>query len=376
MTRVAVVGAGPAGLAVAAQLTDAGVPAVVLEQGSQVGASWRGRYDRLRLHTARRLSGLPGAAFPRRYGRWVPRDGVVSYLEDYAARNALDVRLETPVLRLERSDGGWRLATASGDIAADRVVIATGNSRRPFLPEWPGRDEYTGELIHASDYRNPAPYRDKHVLVAGGGNSGAEIAVDLVEGRAASVRLSLRTPPQVFPRQALGIPAQAIGICVPHLPLPVADRLLSVLQRVFVGDLSRFGMPKPWVRPYSDYLARDVIPILDVGLIGLLRRGEVGIVTAIESFAGGAVILADGTRATPDAVIAATGYRRELEPLVGHLGVLDPSGRPLVRGADTHPAAPGLHFIGFDNPLGGSLRALGGQARAIARAARPVALVR
>jgi putative flavoprotein involved in K+ transport len=370
VTRVVVVGAGPAGLAVAAQLKDAGVPAVVLEQGAQVGASWRGRYDRLHLHTARRLSGLPGAAFPRRHGRWVSRDGVVSYLEDYAVRSALDIRLDTPVLRLERSDGGWRLATAEGEVDGDRVVIATGNSRRPYLPEWPGRDEYAGELTHAAGYRNPGPYRGRHVLVAGGGNSGAEIAVDLVEGGAASVRLSLRTPPQIFPRQALGIPSQAIGICVPHLPLPVADRLLAVLQRVFVGDLARFGVPQPRLRPYSDYLARDVIPILDVGLIALLRRGEVEIVSAVESFSDGAVVLADGRRVTPDAVIAATGYRRALEPLVGHLGVLDPGGRPLVGGASTHPAAPRLHFVGFGNPFGGSLRALAGEARAIARVAR------
>ena len=110
-------------------------------------------------------------------------------------------------------------------------MIATGYNRRPFLPEWTGRDDYAGELVHAASYRSPAPYRGKHVLVVGAGNSGAEIAVDLVEGGAASVRLSVRTPPQIFPRQALGIPSQAIGICLPHLPIPVADRLLAALQR-------------------------------------------------------------------------------------------------------------------------------------------------
>ena len=307
MTRTAVVGAGPAGLAVAAELKDAGVPAVVLEGASQVGASWRAHYDRLHLHTARTLSGLPGAGFPRRHGRWVPRAGVVSYLEDYAARNALDIRFETSVLRLERRDGGWLLATSGEDVEADQVVIATGYNRRPFLPDWPGSDGYPGEIIHASAYRNPGPYRGRHVLVVGGGNTGAEIAVDLVQGGAASVRLAVRTPPQIFPRQALGIPSQAIGICVPYLPLPVADRLLTILQRVFVGDLARYGMPKPVARPYSDYLARDVIPILDIGLIGLLKRRLVEVLPGVESFDGDAVVLADGSRVMPDAVIAATG---------------------------------------------------------------------
>jgi putative flavoprotein involved in K+ transport len=96
-------------------------------------------------------------------------------------------------------------------------------------------------------------------------------------------------------------------------------------------------------------------------------------VPGVEAFAGNAVILSDGSCTTADAVIAATGYRRDLEPLVGHLGVLDPSGHPLVHGPETHPAAPGLYFIGFSNPLSGNLRELGIQARKIARAA---ALVR
>jgi putative flavoprotein involved in K+ transport len=367
---VAVVGAGPAGLAVAALLKDAGVPAVVLEAGPQVGTSWRGQYDRLRLHTARTLSDLPGLAFPRAHGRWVPRDGVLAYLEDYAERKGLDVRFDTAVRRLERRDRGWLLAIAGGDpIEAGQVVIATGRNRRPFLPAWPGREQYPGELIHSASYRNPAAYRGKHVLVVGAGNSGAEIAVDLVQGGAAGVRLSVRTPPQIFPRQALGIPSQAIGIAIPHLPVAVADRLLAGLQRVFVGDLSRHGMPRASARPYSDYLARDVIPILDVGLIGLLERRELEVVPAVEAFDESTIQLAGGSRVTADAVIAATGYERDLEPLVGHLGVLDPHGRPLVRGADTHPAAPLLFFAGFANPFGGNLRQIGRDARAIAGAA-------
>ena len=368
-STVAVVGAGPAGLAAAAMLEDVGVATVVLEQSPRVGASWRGHYDRLHLHTARTLSDLPGLGFPRRHGRWVPRDGVVSYLEAYAERNGLDVRCDTAVLRVERRDAGWLLLTGRDQqLEVEQVVMATGFNRRPFLPEWPGRGEYGGGLVHAASYHSPAPYRGKHVLVVGAGNTGAEIAVDLVEGGAGSVRLSVRTPPQIFPRQALGIPSQVIGICLPHLPIPVGDRLLAALQRLFVGDLSPYGMPKPDQRPYSDYLRRDVIPILDVGLVKLLKRHAVEVVPGVQAFDESAVLLSDGSRVTADAVIAATGYRRDLEPLVGHLGVLTTSGRPLVHGASTHPLAPGLYFIGFTNPISGNLRELGIQAREIATA--------
>jgi len=366
---VGVVGAGPAGLAAAAMLKARGVPFVVLEQSARVGSSWRDQYDRLHLHTARTLSDLPGLAIPRRYGRWVPRDGVVSYLEDYARHHAIEIRLGTTVERVEPHDGRWLLRTEGEPIEVDRVVIATGYNRRPFLPEWEGRETFAGELVHSSSYRSPAPYRGKDALVVGTGNSGAEIAVDLVEGGAARVRLSVRTPPQVFPRQALGVPSQAIGICVPHLPVAVGDRLLGLLQRVFVGDLSRFGMPRAEPRPYSDYLRRDAIPILDVGLVKALKRREVEVVAALEAFVGDTVVLSDGNRIRADAVIAATGYRRDLEPLVGHLGVLGPGGRPVVHGAKTHPGAPALHFIGFTNPISGNLRELGIQAREIAAAA-------
>ena len=370
-SAVGVIGAGPAGLAAAAMLKAEGMPLVVLEQSSSVGTIWQGHYDRLHLHTARTLSDLPGLGFPRRYGRWVPRDGVVSYLEDYARRHGIEIRFETTVVRVEPHDGRWLLRTERGEpVEVDRVVVATGFNRRPYLPDWEGREDYKGELVHASSYRNPAPYRGKEVLVVGAGNSGAEIAIDLVEGGAASVGLSVRTPPQIFPRQALGIPAQAIGICIPHLPVPVGDRLLTLLQRVFVGDLSRFGMPRAEHRPYSDYLERNAVPLLDIGLVRALKRRELQVVPAVESFEDGGVVLSDGSRVRPDAVIAATGYRRDLEPLVGHLGVLGPTGRPLVHGAATHPDAPRLHFIGFTNPITGNLRELGIQARGIAAAAR------
>ena len=363
-----VIGAGPAGIAAAAMLKRRGAPAVILEQGSEVGVSWRGHYDRLHLHTARRLSGLPGLSFPRRLGRWVPRDGVIAYLEGYAEHNRLDIRFETRVERIERLDGRWLLRTSRGEREAGRVVVATGYNRNPLLPDWKGRERYGGELLHSASYRNPSPYEGAEVLVVGAGNSGAEIAVDLVERGASRVLLSVRTPPQIFPRQALGVPAQAIGICIRHLPAGIGDTLTAGLQRAFVGDLSRHGMPKPDRRPFSDFLERHAIPILDVGLIELLNNGEVEVVAAVEAFEESAVVLADGTRVAPQAVIAATGYRQALEPLVGHLGILTADGQPAVHGAATHPAAPGLHFIGFTNPISGNLREVGIDARRIARA--------
>ncbi|WP_416520114.1 flavin-containing monooxygenase [Streptomyces achromogenes] len=367
---VYVIGAGPGGLAVAQALRERGVRAVVLEKSDRVGASWRGHYDRLRLHTTRRLSALPGLPMPRRFGRWVSRDNVVRYLEKYAEHHRLEIVTGVEVHRVERtSDGtGWLLRASGGrELTGSAVVVATGFNHTPRLPDWPGGTEFGGELLHAARYRNAAPYRGRDVLVVGVGNTGAEIAVDLVEGGAARVRLAVRTPPHILRRSTLGWPAQYTGVLVRRLPVRLVDRLAGPVGRLSTPDLSAHGLPRPDTGLYSR-VKQGAIPVQDVGLVRAVRTGAVEVVAAVEAFDGDTVVLADGSRITPDAVIAATGYVRALEGLVGHLGVLDGRGRPVVHGGRTSPKAPGLYFTGFTNPISGMLRELAIDAERIARA--------
>jgi len=176
-----VIGAGPGGLAAAAELKRVGVEVIVLDKADRVGASWAGHYDRLHLHTSRGLSGLPGYPIPRRYGRWVARDDVLRYLAEYARRHALDVHLGVIAQTVERTEGGWRVVTNRGTVEAGTVVVATGYNHTPKLPDLPGLDTYGGKVVHSSAYRNPATLGARNVLVIGPGNSGAEIAADLAE---------------------------------------------------------------------------------------------------------------------------------------------------------------------------------------------------
>ncbi|NUS15982.1 MAG: NAD(P)/FAD-dependent oxidoreductase [Streptomyces sp.] len=365
-----VIGAGPGGLAAAAALRQRGARPLVLERAEQLGSSWRGHYDRLHLHTTRRLSALPGLAIPRAYGRWVGRDDVVRYLEQYAEHHDLDITTGITVDRVERAaGGGWDLPANGGRVLGSPVVVvATGHNHTPYVPDWPGRDGFTGELLHAAGYRNAAPYAGRDVLVAGIGNTGAEIAVDLVEGGASRVRLAVRTPPHIMRRSTLGWPAQASGILVRRLPPRLVDKVAPRVERMSVPDLSQYGLPRPAEGLYARVLD-GAIPVQDVGLIDAVRSGRVEVVAAVEGFEGGEVLLADGTRIGPDAVVAATGYRRGLEPLVGHLGVLDGRGRPVVHGARQPEGAPGLFFTGFTNPISGMFREMAIDARKIARAA-------
>lgn len=367
---VHVIGAGPGGLATAAELGRLGIRTVVVDKAADVGASWRGHYERLRLHTTRGRSALPGLPIPRSAGRWVRRADFVRYLEEYARRNRLELAPGVEVSRIERtSDGGsgWRLLANGGRrMPASSVVVATGFNHSPHLPDWPGREGFTGELLHAAHYRDAEPYRDRDVLVVGAGNTGAEIAAELAAEGAGRVRLAVRTAPHILRRSLLGWSAQSQGVFTRRLPTGMADTLARPLTRL-VPDLARHGLPRPETG-LATRAREGAIPVLDAGLVRAIRQRRVEPVDAVASFDGDAVVLDDGTRLRPDAVIAATGYRRGLEDLVGHLGVLDGDGLPLVHGRDAHPAAPGLRFTGYTNPLSGMLRELARDAPRIARA--------
>jgi len=348
---VVVVGAGPAGLAAAAAARSGGLQVQVLEAASSVATSWRTHYDRLHLHTTRGLSGLPGLPIPRRAGRWVSRDDFIAYIESYARVNQLPIRFDTTVERVDREDGLWHVITNTDSLRPPRVVIATGYSRTPLIPDWPGRESFTGDLVHSSRYRNPEAYRGRSVLVVGAGNSGAEIAADLVEGGAGKVWISIRTPPNIVRRNFGPIANQYVGIAVHRLPVAFVDRVGLALQKVTVGDLSDFGIRAPAKGVYTRIL-EERIPLIDVGFLAHLKRRQIEVVGAVERFTADEV-LCGGRVVRPHAVIVATGFSRGLEQVVGHLGVLGPTGRPAVHAP--RAAAPGLYFIGYTNPIVGNL---------------------
>ena len=361
-------GAGAAGLATAAALRGRGRDVRVLERADRVGASWAGRYDSLHLHTVRWLSGLPGAPIPRSYGRWVARDDLVRYLAAYARRCSLEPELGTTVTRIDRTDTGpgWLVRTDRGDRAASRVVVATGYSHTPRRPDWPGVDTFTGDLRHSADYREPSPYAGRRVLVVGAGNSATEIALDLLRV-GAEVTLSVRTPPNIVRRDTLGVPSQVFGIALKRVPERLMDPLTATLRRISVPDLTEHGLPRS-ADPHSTFRRTGTVPILDTGIVDAVRSGRVRVVAATVSVDGPTVHLADGSSLTPDAVVAATGFTTGLEPVVGHLDVLDRRGVPTVHGADEHPAARGLHFVGIMAELSGLLREIGLEARRVGRA--------
>jgi len=362
-----VIGGGPAGLGAAIELRRRGIDVTLLERAGAVGASWRDRYEGLRLNSVRWLASIRRAPIPRRAGRWVSAEDYASYLEATARQWSLDVRCGVEVRRVDRAGDGYALATSEGPLTARRVVVATGYDRVPRVPDWPGRSEFTGELLHAGDYRHPAPFAGRDVLVVGVGNSGTEIAMQLAQAGARRVRLSVRTPPNVFPREFLGIPIGAFALLTRSQPARLADLGGFLLQRLAWGDLSRHGLGRAPHGVASELRVKGLGPVIDGGFVAELKRGRIEIVPAVAGFAGPEVRLEGDRRARPDAVIAATGYRYGLEELVGHLVVLLASGRPARIDGGEHPAAPGLHFNGYHLPITGQLHAHRATSRRIGR---------
>lgn len=346
MTNVAVVGAGPAGISVAVALKDRGITPTLIDRADDVGASWRQRYDRLTLNTGRQFSHLPGRRFPKGTPTYPTRDQVVALLSRHGHEDGIELRLRTAVERINPVGDGWELHTSTGSIEARQIVVATGYDHTPNVPDWPGRATFGQVLLHTAHYKNPAPYRGRCVLVVGPGCSGMEIAYDLATGGAAKVWLAVRTPPNIMIREGpAGLPGDVIATPLYHLPIRLADTIARLGRRVNLGDLSEYGLPVPSEGLFARSARLGVPPaIVDREVIEAIKRGDIEIVGAVESLDTDDVCLADGTRINADAVICATGYRRGLVPLVGHLGVLDETGRPRVHG---EPAAPGLRFIGF-----------------------------
>lgn len=303
----------------------------------------------------------------RHFGSYPSRDQFVAYLERYVHREGLTVRLNSPVARIDRADADWSVILGEEEaLSARRVIVATGYDAKPFTPAWTGASDYTGTLIHAVDYSNNRPFVGRDVLVIGAGNTASDVATDLAQGDTRRVRVSIRTPPNIFPRRFFGTHAQYGAILGEQLP-GIGDQIGFMVQRLLYGDLTQYGLPRPKEGMHAHFRHSGHGPMVDEGFVKLLKDGSIEIVPAVAGFDGPDVRLADGSQVRPEVVIAATGYARDLERLVGHLGVLAPNGCPVVHGAKSPHDVPGLYFIGFVRKMGGQLWPMRGEAKQIAR---------
>ncbi|WP_461094855.1 flavin-containing monooxygenase [Spirosoma gilvum] len=357
-TTTLIIGAGPAGLAIAGQLAQKGLPFTILEASDYIGVSWRNHYDRLHLHTVKGYSALPHMPYPANYPTYVSRLEFIEYLEQYAERFGIKPLYNQKVVSIQRSmstDKAWQVQTETDTFMADRVIVATGYNRSPNIPELPGQRNFRGIVWHSHEYRNGAAFRNEHVLVVGMGNTGAELALDLLEHDAIPV-ISVRSPINIIRRDIFGRPAQNTAILLSKLPNWLCDLIAGFTQKLTVGDMSAYGLGKPAHSPTYDN-RRGKTPVIDIGTIDQIKAGKITVVPGIERINAKTVTFTDSQELPFDAIILATGYRPGLAAFLDKSItdiLLNEHGYPKNLWFN-EPGLEGLYFLGFTTPRSGVL---------------------
>ncbi|MEU7573440.1 NAD(P)-binding domain-containing protein [Micromonospora sp. NPDC049240] len=368
--RVAVVGAGAAGLATLKALTDVGVPAVAFEAADTVGGLWvygapgSPAYRTLHLNTSKARTEFADHPMPADWPDYPDHTRVAGYLGDYADRFGLRaaVRLRHTVDRVTRAGDGWRVHATGPDgpveVHVEAVVVANGHNRAPHRPDpYPG--ECAAEQLHSHDYRGPEQLTGRRVLVVGGGNSAMDIAVD-ASYAATRTLLSLRRGVWVVPKYLLGRPADTLnGALARRLPWRLRQRISQRMLTTVVGPPTRYGLPAPTHGFLQDH------PTLSDALLSRLTHGDIHARPGIARFAGDRVEFTDGRVDAVDLVVWCTGYRVTVPFLDADLLGAGADRLPLYRHV-FHLDAPGLAFVGLMQSTGAAFPLLEAQARLVA----------
>lgn len=344
---VVVIGAGPAGLATSYHLMRRGIDHVVLERAEDVAHTWSSLYDSLRLHTGRHLSALPGLPFPRGTKMFVSRAEFVDYLRRYAQKFSLPVVTRAPVIDAWRENDRWVVVSENDHrFESDVLIVATGIVANPRIPLIEGQEQFTGDILHSVNYRNPGPFIGKRVLVVGVGNSGAEIASEL--GRAGvDVTISVRSGAIVVPLQILGAPIQYLGYLVRKLPRRAQKPLVDGIAKLTELRRGRSPIPKAAVGPL------DAIPVIGFHLVDAIRDGLVTLRGGIDHIEENGIHFIGGSIEPFDVVILATGF----SPAMGFLRDPDVDAKGFAKRSDRVMSAgePGLLFVGHNYDANGGL---------------------
>ena len=344
---VIIIGAGQAGLSMGYHLKRAGVPFLILDANARTGDSWRNRWDSLKLFTPAYLDGLDGMPFPAPAQGYPTKDEMADYLVSYAARFGLPIEHNAKVLKLTRGEGGYVVETAERHYVADQVVVALGSYQVPRVPRFAAELDPAIVQLHSLDYRGPEQTRPGTTLLVGAGNSGAEIAMDLVRaGR--RVAMAGRVPGEI-----------------PFRTTTPAGRVLArILMRFVFHRVLTLGTPIGR-KARQGFIGKGT-PLIRVKQRDLTAAG-VEFVPRMEGVADGKPRLVGGQVLDVENVIWCTGFSGGLSFI--KLPVFDEAGEPVQqRGVS---AEPGLYFLGqhfLYAASSGMIQGVGRDARYVARA--------
>ena len=322
-----VIGAGQTGLAAGYYLAQRGVQFVILEANERVGDSWRNRWDSLRLFTSARYDGLPGLPFPAKWHSFPTKDAMADYLEGYAGHFKLPIYTGVRAERLWK-EGELYVVDAGGQrIEAENVVVAMANFQQPKIPPFAADLAANVRQLHSRDYRNPAQLVPGSVLVVGAGNSGAEIALDVV--RADGKRQVL-----VSGSHPGNVPFKNDSRLTEWLVKPILLRFIFHRLLTIDTPLGRRARPKMLARGAPLIRVKPA----DLEAVGVER------VARVSGVSDGRPVLSDGRAVDVANVIWCTGFTPGFSWI--DLPVSANDGEPLHRGGIV-AGEPGLFFVGL-----------------------------
>ena len=353
---VLVVGAGPFGLAAMHALSSSHIAYQAVDSAPDVGGLWSPAnpaspaYSSLVTNSSRYTTHLAGPADPS-FPSHVPRQQAADYLRRFAEQHGLlpHIALRTTVTRVRKSQSNaWTVSLTnaatgeSSDVDYRAVIVAVGPQSKATArvpKDLAAMADAAGiPWKHSAEYRSPAAYAGKSVLVVGIGNSGSEVATE-ISAVAQQCRVSVRTSPWIVPLHILGIPSDLVARLSHPMPYAVQMAVFHAVQRLYCGHPESLG----FAPPNHDLLER--LPVLDRGLCRALRAKRITVVGNIVSMRKGAVTFTGGEEAhAVDAILFATGWRREYPFLPEGSRSLEPGGLQLCLTV-LHPTEAGLLFM-------------------------------
>lgn len=359
-----VIGAGPAGLAVARALSERDLPYTHVERHTDVGGVWdidnpgSPMYSSAHFISSKTRSGFGGWPMPGHFPDYPSHRQVLGYLRSFADAYGLTERIEfgVDVRDVEKNaDGTWTVTRADGrSTVHGQVVVCTGSQWHPNIPELPG--DFTGEVRHTVGYRDAAELRGRRVLVVGAGNSGCDIACDAARTADHAV-ISMRRGYWFIPKHLFGRPVDTLSDGGPHLPKWLEQKVFGALLRMFDGDPARLGLPRP------DHRLFETHPVINSMLIHHLRHGDITAKPGIARADGTTVHFTDGTSDDFDLILLATGYRHAVPVAQRYFGDEQHPDLYLSVFSREHP---GLCGVGFIETNSGAYRLFDLQAQLIA----------
>ncbi|KGR89281.1 oxidoreductase [Ureibacillus massiliensis 4400831 = CIP 108448 = CCUG 49529] len=317
MIDTIVIGAGQAGLSVGYYLKQLKQEFLILDKGKEVGESWINRYDSLVLFTPRMYDALPGLPLEGDAHGFPNKNEIVSYLKQYANEFNLPIQLQTEVIKVQHQDGIFYIETLQGILQSKNLIIATGAFQTPRIPAFSQKLSSDINQLHSSQYKNPVQLKEGNVLVVGGGNSGAQIAVELSKEKETYLAISKK---------------------LSYLPLVFFDKSMY-------WWLDQFGILKASTNSFlGKVIQKKGDPIFGFELKDAIKRKEVFLKPRVMKGIYNEITFKDSTTLKVDNIIWATGFDLKY-PWLELRKVFNEEGEIVHQRGITN--VKGLYFIGL-----------------------------